>query len=136
MNKLFFSSLFFFFSIISVFSQTWSAEQDGTRYQLSRVSDGVYTLKAKFGSSGSIVTSKIVRYSIKYDNAYGLKTMVFSKKDEYCKETITSGNGKPWPNVVVSWHKSSICWPDPNCQTLSLIIDDGFDIRVITFTQD
>ena len=131
--KIFSLSFFILLSSI-VFSQSWHAESGGNRYLLTKTSSGVYTLKLK-SSGGSIVTSKLTVYSIKYDNAYYMQVGRTSKKDEYCTEKVISGNGKPWPKVILCWYNTPLCLFS-TCSVMTLLVDDGFDYEEIVFIQD
>jgi hypothetical protein len=128
--------LFYFFISINLisFSQSWHAEKNGDRFQLTKNSTGNYTLRTKF-EDGSISVSKITRYAIRYDNPNLGITMRTASSDEYCNETIISGGGEPWPKVILSWYRLPDCF-GPVCRSMTLIIDDGFDIRTILFFED
>lgn len=132
--KYFSAFCFVILFVVSSFSQTWHADSGGNRYQLSKTSTGVYTLKAKT-SGGSMLTSKLTVYSTKYDNAYLMQVGRTSKKDEYCTEKIISGNGTPWPKVILCWYNIPNCLFSA-CSVMTLIVDDGFDYEEIVFILD
>jgi hypothetical protein len=117
------------------FAQSWHAEKtDGTRYQLSKTSTGVYTLKLK-SPYGTVCISKLIVNKTLYDNAYAMEVFRNSKKDEYCTEKITEGKCEPWTSkVILSWYEKPDCFM--SYAVMALVLDDGFDIEKIVFYED
>lgn len=126
--------LLFILCSFELFSQSWHAEDKGSRYFLEKNSTGVYTLTTKF-DSGKIAISRLKRYDVKYDNKYFLFSTRVSASDEYCSETIINGIGEPWPNVILSWYKTPNCIGGV-CSVMNLIIEDGNDLKKIMFYED
>ncbi len=102
---------------MSALSQTWTAQNNGNRYQLTETTTGDYILKVKF-EAGSICTSKLTVYK---SNSSG----------QYCTEKIISGNCTPWSEVRLVWYDipSSI----HSLPAVNLIAGDGFDSKTISF---
>jgi hypothetical protein len=99
------------------FSQTWTANTGGNRYQLTETTTGDYILKVKF-ASGNICSSKLTVYK---SNGSG----------QYCTEKLISGNCQPWSEVRLVWYdipSSTRIFP-----AVELIAGDGFDTETINF---
>jgi hypothetical protein len=113
-------------------AQTWKFSNSsflGTyNYTLTKISDGLYTLKADF-SDGKSCTSQLKRFQLRYDNVhqyqkYTINDITIStgpaKKEEYCVEKIVSGNGSPWSTVIIRWLNDPICID--NCRDIEVVV--------------